>query len=328
MIRRRRCPGFTMIELMMVVAIIAVLISLLLPAVQSSREAARRTQCANNLLQLGIAVANYESTHLVLPPGSVDPKGPVVEGPAAYQFGWVAQILPFMEQRNAYQHLNFNSGAYQLGNLTVRSVTIGGLLCPSDARRGSSFGGAGPSSFGPSLSSVPSPAQANYAACYHDVEAPIDTTNAGAFFLNSHVRLDEVEDGLGHTIFLGEKKPGGDELGWASGTRATLRNTGTPINQTSLNPLDLAPLMPGSPVDDVPAIPGIENPPPAQESPSSPPKAPMPIPVGGFGSSHPNGSNFVFGDGSVRFLRSTVNDRVYRLLGARADGDPIGDDQF
>ncbi len=104
MIRRR--GGFTMIELATVVAIIAVLIALLLPAVQSAREQARRTQCINNLIQIGVALWNYESTHEVLPPGVVNPTGPVDDRATGYHFGWITQILPYLEQRNLDHHLN------------------------------------------------------------------------------------------------------------------------------------------------------------------------------------------------------------------------------
>ncbi len=325
MTRRRRCPGFTMIELLVVIAIIAVLISLLLPAVQAAREAARRTQCANNMLQLGIALCTYEATHLVLPPGTVDSKRPIVENIAAYQFNWITQTLPYFEQRNVYQHFNFNIGVYQVANLTVRGVMINGLLCPSTPFGRSAFSSFGP---GPSLPSLPPPAVTSYAACYNDAEAPIDLKNTGVFFLNSRVRLDEIEDGLAHTIFVGEKKPGGDELGWASGTRATLRNTGTPINQTTLDATDLSSFLYAYARSGLPSDPEIPGMAPAPNPDPPAPKAPVPIPVGGFGSFHANGSNFVFGDGSIRFLKSSINERIFQLLGSRADGEPIGDDQF
>src|SRR5271168_763313 len=106
MMTMSRRPGFTLIELLTVVAIIAVLITLLLPAVQSAREAARRTQCHNNLLQLGIAVGNYASTHEVLPPGVVNEKRPIQNIPQGYQFGWTVQILPFLEQGNLYRRFD------------------------------------------------------------------------------------------------------------------------------------------------------------------------------------------------------------------------------
>ena len=321
--RRRRRPGFTMIEMVVVVAIISVLIALLLPAVQSAREGARRMQCANNLMQIGMALEGYESTHQVLPPGTVDRKGPVVETPTAYQFGWIARILPHLEQKNVYNHLDFRAGAYMPANLTARAVSLNSLNCPSDSGR--SMFRSGFTAFGtlptalPAISN-PEPAQTAYAACHHDVEAPIDSDNAGVFFLNSRVRSREIEDGLAQTLFVGEKLSQGDELGWASGTRATLRNAGTPINRTRLNPSDLASfatqvLEPGRP-----NLGGGDAPTPAPSG--------LPIPVGGFGSQHPGGANFLFGDGSVRFLKANINLRIYRLLASRADGEPIGSDQF
>ena len=327
----RRLPGFTIIELVVVVAIISILIALLLPAVQSAREAARRVQCSNNLAQLGIAIENYEATNLVLPPGVIDRAGPIIETPTSYQFGWISRILPYLEQKNVYNHLDFRSGVYLSSNLTARGVSMYVLLCPSDGKRSGArnvsqnFGAGGVSS--PAFS-LADPATTAYAACHNDVEAPIEAGNTGVFFLNSRVRLDEIEDGLSHTIFLGEKLSPGDELGWASGTRATLRNTGTPINRTSLDPADLSPFL-----ED---LAGLERPVEPSDNlkatvPSSKPAVPVPrgaIPVGGFGSLHPTGANFLFGDGSVRFLRSNINGRIFRLLGSRADGEPIGDDQF
>jgi prepilin-type N-terminal cleavage/methylation domain-containing protein/prepilin-type processing-associated H-X9-DG protein len=324
----RRRTGFTMIEVLVVVAIIAVLIALLLPAVQSAREAARRAQCSNNLTQLGIALQNYEATHLVLPPGVINQTGPILETADSYQFNWITQILPHFEQNNVFRHLDFGVGIYATNNLTVRSVSLNMLLCPSEARGRNSFAAFGNPSFNSALSNIPDPAMCSYAACHNDVESPIDTGNHGVFFLNSRVRLDEIEDGLSHTIFLGEKRPPGDELGWASGTRATLRNTGTPINQTKLEPTDLTPYMSGFNPENVTPDPDRTS---MRAEPAPAPSVPIPlvpITVGGFSSSHPGGSNFLFGDGSVHYLRTSIDAGVFRLLGNRADGVPIGDDQF
>ena len=107
--RTRR--GFTLIELLVVIAIIAVLIALLLPAVQAAREAARRCQCVNNLMQLSIALQNYESAFETLPPGVVDAKGPIKNGPPGYHFGWMAQILPYMDRRTCSSTLTTRSGS-------------------------------------------------------------------------------------------------------------------------------------------------------------------------------------------------------------------------
>ena len=103
--RRRR--AFTLIELLIVVGIIAVLIALLLPAIQAAREQARRAQCVNNLLQLGLALGNYASTHSVLPPGVVNDTGPILNVPHGYHHGWAVQILPFIGQNNVYSHFNY-----------------------------------------------------------------------------------------------------------------------------------------------------------------------------------------------------------------------------
>jgi prepilin-type N-terminal cleavage/methylation domain-containing protein/prepilin-type processing-associated H-X9-DG protein len=276
-LKNGRRLGFTLIELLVVIAIIGVLIALLLPAVQAAREAARRSQCCNNLMQVGIAIQNYEAAHEVFPPGCVNATSPIQNTASGYHMGWVVQILPYIEQKTVFNHTNFLYGAYSDENLTVRAVTLGVVLCPSDPNGAST----GPDESAPS----------SYAGCHHDVEAPIAVDNNGMFFLNSKVRYDDIPDGSSNTIFVGEKKNGGD-LGWMSGTRATLRNTGTLINNVTLGTTTNA------------------------------------NPVGGYASFHPGGANFVFGDGSVRFLKNTVNPTVYERLGNRHDGEMVSRDQF
>src|ERR1700735_1853207 len=95
----RRRPGFTLIELLVVIAIIAVLIALLLPAVQAAREAAPGMQCVNNLMNIGIALQNYESSYELLPPGVINDTGPIQNAPSGYHAGWMLQLLPFLEQK-------------------------------------------------------------------------------------------------------------------------------------------------------------------------------------------------------------------------------------
>ena len=131
----QRRPGFTLFELLVVVSIIAILISLLLPAVQSARESARRAQCSNNLMQLGIALGSYASTHMVLPPGVVNETGPIQNLPRGYHHSWIVQILPFMGQGNIYHHVNVKVSVYDTVNDTVAGITIATLMCPSDPRQ-------------------------------------------------------------------------------------------------------------------------------------------------------------------------------------------------
>ena len=208
--------AFTLIELLVVIAIISVLIALLLPAVQAAREAARRAQCLNNMMQLGIAIQNYESSHEMLPPGVVNLTGPILDQPKGYHFGWLVQILPYCEQRNVYNHFNFKFGLYETQNFTTRTTLVRGFLCPSDP--GANRGPTGV-------------AMTNYAGSHNDVEAPIAASNNGVLFLNSAIRFEDITDGTSQTIFLGEKSNDGLGEGWASGTRASLRNSGSGINR-------------------------------------------------------------------------------------------------
>ncbi len=105
--RHQSRPAFTVLELLVVIATIAVLIGLLLPAIQQAREQARRIQCVNNLVQIGIALQSYQQTYSVLPPGSVNSTGPVSAQVPGYKMSWIAQILPHMGEENAYRQINF-----------------------------------------------------------------------------------------------------------------------------------------------------------------------------------------------------------------------------
>ncbi len=124
--------GFTLIELLVVIAIIAVLIALLLPAVQAAREAARRAQCVNNLKQLWLAVANYESTNGTYPSECI--KGNPANACFSLLYSWQTAILPYLEQPAAFNAINFNgqAGYNSVRNFTGFGVKINSLVCPSD----------------------------------------------------------------------------------------------------------------------------------------------------------------------------------------------------
>ena len=285
--RRRR--GFTLIELLVVIAIIAILIALLLPAVQQAREAARRTQCKNNLAQLIIAVHNYEMAWETLPPGTVNAAGPIRSEAKGYHMSWIVQILHYLEEGNAFRRIDFKVGAYDAANAAVRNHRIPVLLCPSE-----------PGSLG-----AEQVATTSYAGCHNGTEAQIGLKNSGVFFLNSSVRYEQITDGSSHTIFVGEKilELGADgqvsSLGWMSGTRASLRNTSRRPNDGRQRRND--------------------------DQDAAPRKAPAPTFVGGFSSHHVGGANFVLGDGSVRFISESINVELFQLLGHRADGMLVGE---
>ena len=199
--RKSKSRGFTLIELLVVIAIIAVLVSLLLPAVQQAREAARRTQCKNNLKQLGLAMHNYESTFSTLPPGSL--ANPLV-------FSAHARLLPYLEQANLQSLLNFSvppltvtAGYDPVGtaqNINAAKQTLPVMLCPSDSDRvpGSDFGGISyPACYGSAINRTTSETDPAFAR-------PRDGAD-GVIVARLSTRFRDITDGLSNTVVLGEQ---------------------------------------------------------------------------------------------------------------------------
>jgi prepilin-type N-terminal cleavage/methylation domain-containing protein/prepilin-type processing-associated H-X9-DG protein len=278
--------AFTLVELLVVIAIIGILISLLLPAVQAAREAARRASCLNNVTQLGLAAHNFEFHYEALPPGVTNADGPIRNEPQGTQVGWIVKVLPYLEQRVLSDRFDQQAGAYADKNAEVRKTRLSVLMCPSDPA--------------PFVNTPVTVARSSYAGCHHDVEAPIDADNHGLLFLNSAVRFGDIYDGSSNTVLLGEALTSPDELGWVSGTRATLRNTSV-IQQSRAY---LAASQGTTPA----------------ETPEPPAKS---LFVGGFGSHHPGGVNLGFADGSTRFISESIEPEVLKRLGNRADGQIV-----
>lgn len=195
--RLTRSRGFTLIELLVVIAIIAILIALLLPAVQQAREAARRSQCKNNLKQFGLALHNYHDTHGKLPPGFM--QGRMLDGSLHTWRGWSGQamLLPYIDQAPLYSQANFNLGI--IGDGPTESTQVGVTMqklpafrCPSDNDApGSWYSRQWPgNSYALSLGTTSEWANSN--------------NRVGMFALNSGKAFRDVHDGLSNTIMMAE----------------------------------------------------------------------------------------------------------------------------
>jgi prepilin-type N-terminal cleavage/methylation domain-containing protein len=136
--------AFTLIEFLVVMAIITVIVALLLPALVGARSASRRANCINNLKQIDLALQSYLTAHNVLPSGSYDAVRPVSTGSGGYQVSWIVSMLPYMEQTSLYHAFNFQHGAEDPANQTVRLSWINSLLCPSDDSAGRAWFAGGP----------------------------------------------------------------------------------------------------------------------------------------------------------------------------------------
>jgi prepilin-type N-terminal cleavage/methylation domain-containing protein/prepilin-type processing-associated H-X9-DG protein len=269
--------GFTLVELLVVIAIIGVMVAMTLPAMMASREAGRRNMCAANVSQIILALHGYESSFETYPAGVLNPEGPIRNEAKGLQQSWIIPLLPYLDEQVAYDQIDLSQSVYDKANEAVRAYWPRMLICPSEPN----------DIIGTS----------NYAGCHNDVEAPINTDNHGVLFLNSQIRRDDVSDGSSHTLFLSEKRVFEGDLGWMSGTRATLRNTGTRIN------------------DSREEIPGTGAPADIEGNAEA-----VLLYVGGFASPHPNGANSGFGDGSVEFVADDIDLIVWQQLGNRADG--------
>jgi prepilin-type N-terminal cleavage/methylation domain-containing protein/prepilin-type processing-associated H-X9-DG protein len=305
---RRTNRGFTLIELLVVIAVIAILIALLLPAVQQAREAARRGACKNNLKQIGLALHNYHDIYKSFPanfwrhgaPGTTGTTNSFwSESNRVECYGWAVSILPQLDQSSLFEALDVNG--YHLDEtlaginpaltpqqaVKLLQTPLEVYVCPSDAHRGTLAhqnrhfgGGVGTSASGlgrwrPGLSNyVSNRGTRDQAQRYNDTH--------GAFFHNSSVRLRDFTDGASNTFIIGEREyPNCRAATWigirnprGSGTRGIYQHT------AHARALINSPVVPWS------ANKGCGE---------------------SFASLHVGGAQFLFGDGSVKFISENID---------------------
>jgi len=319
---RRR--GFTLIELLVVIAIIGVLIALLLPAVQAAREAARKAQCANNLKQLGLGLHNYCSALNCFPPGYLSGRDPASGENTGPGWGWPARSLNQIEQGALFNSINFPLGIETPANQTSRLTVVGVFACPSDASHQEVFtvvdSTATATTPGNPICDV---ASANYVGSFGNGEpsslypySPTDPppgrdNGQGIFMRNRSIVLAEVLDGTSQTLAVGERSQNLSRASWTG----AVTNAAVPLLE--LNPQQgLDPEGGGSLVL---AHTGEGHGP---NSPSGKAHADQ------YWSRHPGGAQFLFADGSVRFIKELVGFTVFQGLATRKGGEVLSADAY
>lgn len=312
--QRSRPPvgGFTLVELLVVIAIIGVLVALLLPAIQSAREASRRTQCANHLKQLGLAAQNFHDVKGALPPQRLANQGDWLT--------WAVVMLPFIEQQNYYQLWNESRPyTWHPESTTRRSVPT--YFCPSRRRPNDAFSNDTPSGglsdyaacSGPGTQDgVGANGQINGRGAMIGARWELDSTGTIIVKSTPVIRLAMITDGTSNTLLMGEKHvrwlnaAGTARLQWGTADDRSVYNSGNANNSRRFAGL-------GSDGGQYTIAIFVES------------QSVQALDNRKFGSRHPNVCQFVLCDGSVRPLRTNIDVTTLTRLSVRDDGEPIGE---
>ncbi|WP_165073638.1 DUF1559 domain-containing protein [Paludisphaera rhizosphaerae] len=293
--------GFTLIELLVVISIIALLIALLLPAVHAAREAARRIQCANNLKQIALAAQNYIDANRALPMGMTFQVN--AHNPSGTAFGVILSshsvfnsMLPFMEQQPLFNMINFSVNIGNAHNFTVGGVGVGTLWCPSDPQVGEPRTLPDGWLLDPGATTMRYTSYAGNTGTwmywYQQQMPPQDGVMNGLFHIRSAVTLAAITDGTSNTFAFSERAHSmlddDSALGWHWWTSG---NYGDTLFCT------LYPLNPFRKLDGLAADQNANNTGDDRQAPY----------IISASSLHPGGANFAFMDGSVRFIKDSIN---------------------
>jgi prepilin-type N-terminal cleavage/methylation domain-containing protein/prepilin-type processing-associated H-X9-DG protein len=300
--------GFTLIELLVVIAIIAVLIGLLLPAVQKVRDAANRSQCLNNLKQIGLALHNYHDANQRLPPGHLKAPDPPITGPSTDFHSWIAYVLPYIEQENLYRQYNFSrpyTDSMNSMNATVIATPLKTMTCPSAPAGRNIVSGAMTDYSATNMTTNAADDFSEYSssAVYKNSGALAEFTPSDPVGATVGNRLTDITDGTSNTAMVAEC--GGREQHWLSGrmdtTLFTAANGGNWTGRWA-NPNTILHIRGFDPSTNTQ---GGTPPPPCALNCTNARE------VYGF---HTGGATVVFADGSVHFLPASTSLRTLRAL--------------
>ncbi|WP_197447104.1 DUF1559 domain-containing protein [Tautonia plasticadhaerens] len=338
--RSRDRRGFTLIELLVVIAIIGVLIALLLPAVQSAREAARRAQCTNNLKQVGLGMHNYHDTHQVFPSGTN----------SCCWGTWILFTLPYVEQQNLFNAWNFGGWSYDTTatfryagplNCTVSATRVSGYLCPSDPQAENL------TNIGPTINGIKyATTSQNYVVNFGNTTTAQTATYDNAIYPGTPFQfggapfadlrapgngnggkknfgISTIKDGTTNTLLVSEILVGTGSGGGAYAAPYDLRGFswwGSAAVFSGLMP-------PNTTYPDVTesnsyCIYPFQNNPPCTGPTTELPR------VNFARSTHPGGVNAAMADGSVKFFKNTVAVNVWRALSTTRGGEVVSADQY
>jgi prepilin-type N-terminal cleavage/methylation domain-containing protein/prepilin-type processing-associated H-X9-DG protein len=299
--------GFTLIELIVVIAIIAVIIGLLLPAVQQVRQSAARIQCANNLKQIGLALHGYHDDNQALPPGVKCTNASEWGETDAPGWGWAANLLPYVDQDNLYKKIAFDHSIADPNNAVARVTPVSVFLCPADS--------ATPTWNAAQLGADEQPgtpicgvAPANYLgmSTSEDGYEGVDTIQwNGVLYPNSSVRLIDIRDGTSQTFAVTERLFRDGQVTWAGAVPGAAVFAAVPGKETDVNTaMTLGDAGDASKPGEVDGgWPSIQH-----------------------TSAHGVGANFLFCDGHVQFITPAISFVTFKALVTRSGGEAVNAD--